>query len=137
MQNTKCFVRISVPRWQVAINSLEKTAGHHVKRSVVVKLGIQASMRPNRAQKPLCIMPIMFNWPFYQGKRAVRPVLAAEGPFRVLRQGCRGGLAAESLRRFGRGFGRDLWPIRFRPNWAVSGPDLRHRDARRAGGRTG
>lgn len=83
------------------------------------------------------ITPIMFNWPFYQGKRAVRPVLAAEGPFRVLRQGCRGGLAAESLRRFGRGFGRDLWPIRFRPNWAVSGPDLRHRDARRAGGRTG
>ncbi len=42
-------------------------------------------------------MPIMFNWPFHQGKRAVRPVLAAEGTFRVLGQGCRGGLAAESL----------------------------------------
>ena len=35
-------------------------------------------------------MPIMFNWPFHQGKRAVRPVLAAEGTFRVLGQGCRG-----------------------------------------------
>jgi hypothetical protein len=51
----------------------------------------------SRATNLVRITPIMFNWPFYQGKRAVRPVLAAKGPFRVLRQGCRGCLAAESL----------------------------------------
>lgn len=68
------------------------------------------------------ITPIMFNCQFHQGKRAVRPVPTRQRGKHAVISTRSGLIVAESLQRFGRGFGRAFWPIRFRPKCAVNGP---------------
>ncbi|WP_270666808.1 MULTISPECIES: hypothetical protein [unclassified Aeromonas] len=65
-------------------------------------------------------MPIMFNWTFYQGKHATRPVPTRQRGKRPLISVRSGRIGAESLRRFEEANLPSGEPIRFQPKTAMN-----------------